>query len=111
MALQERPSGRVVVVDVSGPLDRHSGATVEPAAAVKRLIATDYKLILLNVAGLAMVDSMGLGAITQSYTPATRAGVAFKLLNATDRMRELLALTHLDRFFELAVFEDAELVG
>jgi len=111
MPLQERPYGRVVVVDVSGPLDRQSGATVELAGAVKRLIAADYKVILLNVAGLAMVDSIVLGAITQSYTTATRARVTFKLVNATDRMRELLAMTHLDRFIEVAVSEDAELGG
>ena len=111
MELRERPYGQAIVLDVHGPLNRESGATVELAMTVKRLIGTGYRLILLNVAELTMIDSVVLGAITQCHTSASRAGVKLKLLNPTDRMRELLAMTRLDRFIDLATSEEAELGG
>jgi anti-sigma B factor antagonist len=106
MQLHERPHGAIVVVDVRMPVDRESGATT--AIAVKRLVSSGYKTILLNVEELTVIDSVLLGAITQAYTTATRAGVTLKLLNVTDRLRELLVITKLDRFIEVAASEQSE---
>ena len=111
MDLRERVYGQTIVLDLHGPLTRESGATVELATTVKRLVADGYRVILLNVAELSMIDSIVLGTITQCHTSAARAGVTLKLLNPTDRLRELLAMTHLDRFIGVAVSEEAELGG
>jgi anti-sigma B factor antagonist len=108
MQLHERPHGAIVVVDVRMPVDRESGATTALAIAVKRLLSSGYKTILLNVEELTVIDSVLLGAITQAYTTATRAGVTLKLLNVTDRLRELLVITKLDRFIEVAASEQSE---
>jgi hypothetical protein len=48
---------------------------------------------------------------TLAHTTAIRAGVTLKLLNATDRLRELLVVTTLDRFIDVAASERAELGG
>jgi len=111
MELQERPYGAIVVVDVHLPIDRESGATTQLVLALKRPVSSGYTLILLNVAELTLIDSVLLGAITQAHTTATRLGVKLKLLNVSDRLRELLVITKLDRFIEVAASEEKELGG
>jgi len=110
--LHERPYGDVVVVDIRGPVKRESGGTTELVIALRRLVrSSNYKLILLNVEEVNDIDSMILGAITQAHTTAIRSGVGLKLLNVTARMRELLAITKLDRFIAIAESEQKELRG
>ena len=112
MELQERPYGNIVVVDIRGPLKRESGGTTELVIELRRLVrSTQYKTILLNVEELTNIDSVILGAITQAHTTAIRSGVALKLLNVTPRMRDLLAITKLDRFIAIAESEQKELGG
>jgi len=110
--LHERPYGDVVVVDIRGPVKRESGGTTELVIELRRLVrSSNYKLILLNVEEVNDIDSMILGAITQAHTTAIRSGVGLKLLNVTARMRELLAITKLDRFIAIAESEQKELRG
>ena len=100
MRLNERFLGGTVVVDIHGPVERESGDTVQLVAALKRLVMKGYKVVLLNVAELTAIDSILLGAIAQAHTSAIRSGAALKLVNVTDRLREQLAITKLDRFIE-----------
>jgi anti-anti-sigma factor len=109
MELTERPYGDTIVVDVRGPVDREGGATIELVATLKQLVVKGYKVVLLNVAELDTVDSVLLGAIAQAHTSAVRAGAALKLVNVTDRLKELLAMTKLDRFIQTAASEADEL--
>jgi len=110
--LQERTYGAIVVVDIHGAVKRESGGTTELVVALRRLVrSAQFRTILLNVEELNDVDSLMLGAITQAHTTAIRSGVTLKLLHVTDRLRELLALTKLDRFIAIAESEAKELGG
>lgn len=111
MRLHERPYGDTIVVDMQGPVDRESGATTELVATTKQLIARGYKVIVLNVAALDSIDSVMLGAIAQSHTSAIRAGATLKLVNVPERLKELLAMTRLNRFIRTIESEDEELEG
>jgi anti-anti-sigma factor len=107
--LRERPHGKTIVVDVRGAVDRESGETTRLAIALKHLVNAGYDVILLNVAELDTIDSVLLGAITQAHTTALRSGVKLKLLNVGRRLHNLLVLTKLDRFIEIAASEEQEL--
>jgi anti-sigma B factor antagonist len=110
--LHERAYGNTVVVDIRGPVKRESGGTTELVEALRGLVrSTNYKTILLNVEDLVDIDSVILGAITQAHTTAMRSGVDLRLLNVTARMRDLLALTKLDRFIAIVESEPKELGG
>ena len=111
MQIRERPYGDLIVVDLIGPVEREAGDTVQLVVTLKRFVTTGYKVVLLNVAELNNVDSVLLGAIAQAHTSALRSGAALKLLNVGDRLRELLAITKLDRFIETVTSEDKELEG
>jgi anti-anti-sigma factor len=109
MQLRERAYGDAIVVDVTGPVEREAGDTVQLVATLKRMVREGYQLVLLNVAGLQTVDSVLLGAIAQAHTSAVRSGASLKLVNVGDRLRELLALARLDRFIEIVESEEKEL--
>jgi len=99
---------RTIVVDVE-PIA--TGAPDRRAALADRLrtvIAQGYQLILLNVGDLTYCDSVTLGAIVQAYASAVRGGATLKLIHVTERFRQLLVMTKLDRIIEGAQPADAQ---
>ena len=71
-------------------------------SALRATLAHRKPFIILNVAEVAIVDSLWLGALLQGYTGAVRAGGSIKLLRASKRFHEL----KLDRVLE--AFESEE---
>src|SRR5262245_13909740 len=111
MQLRERPHGDAIVVDVVGPVEREAGDTVQLVLTVKRFVNEGFKLVLLNVAALSVVDSVVLGAIAQAHTSAIRSGTSLKLVNVGARFLKLLHMAGLDRFIEIVDSEEKELEG
>jgi len=89
--------GPTVVVDV---LDRGESEAARLRTTLRALMPQGYGCILLNLSQLTYLDSVLLGAIVQGYISATRVGAAVKLLHASHRVKELLAVTKLDRVLE-----------
>ena len=89
-----------VIVDVPCPVERESGDYAVLRDGVRRLLGEGCKLILVNVAQVTYGDSVLLGAIMQAYTSAIRQGATLKLLHVSERFRDLLAVTKLDRVIE-----------
>src|ERR671934_94609 len=52
------------------------------------------------VAGVAYIDSAGLGEVVRTYTTVSRQGGSLKLLNLTKRITDLLSITKLLTVFE-----------
>jgi anti-sigma B factor antagonist len=103
MTLSERQVGAVTILDVIGGLKVEDGAT-ELGAAVRRLLGQGRTKLLLNVAGVAFVDSAGLGALVQAYVSATREAGTVKLVNTPKRLQDLLVITKLSKV--LPMFDD-----
>ena len=107
MELHERANGQVVVIDVQGPIERNSEAQRRVLLERLRvLVDQGYTRILLNVAQVTYADSVLLSAVVQAYISAVRRGATLKLLNVTERFRDLLAITRLDTVLETAESED-----
>jgi anti-anti-sigma factor len=96
-----------VVVDVDGGLDRAETDALRLRETVRGLLSQGCKCILVNLAQATYVDSVLLGAIAQGYISAVRVGATVKLLHASRRVKELLAVTKLDRVLETVESEDA----
>ncbi|SPE27845.1 Anti-sigma factor antagonist [Candidatus Sulfopaludibacter sp. SbA3] len=60
--------------------------------------------ILLNFEDVTYVDSAGLGEMVSAYAALTRRGGILHLLNVSEHLAHLLALTRLDQLFD--VFDD-----
>jgi len=100
--LDDHLSDAGVVVDVRATTPGDLDAATILRDRLRVLAAKGYNVILLNVADVAYIDSVLLGAIVQAYVATIRSGGTLKLLNASKRVRDLLRVTKLDRLIETA---------
>jgi anti-sigma B factor antagonist len=92
--------GETAVVSCHGRLV--AGATEELYQEVKHLLP-HTKLVVVDLAELTYVDSVGLGTLVRLHTSARRLGCEFKLLHLGKQLRNVLKLTNL-----LSVFSQVE---
>jgi anti-anti-sigma factor len=101
MLLFERRQGETIVVDLRGPVDREKGDLRALLARLRSLANHGCTDITLNVEDLTEVDSVVLGAIAHAYISTSRAGATLRLQHASQSLRQLLAITKLDRVIEI----------
>ena len=58
-------------------------------------LISDSKRILLDLADVQWVDSMGLGALVRLHVVAKKNGCQLQLMNVSQRVKDLLILTNL----------------
>ena len=98
-----RESDGVTIVDLSGR------ASIGPNTdrlnhELRRLAAEGVRKILVNLAGLTMIDSSGIATIAGSYVSLVREGGILKLLRPSDRVREVLTVMRI--LNSIPTFED-----
>lgn len=97
--ISERQAGDVTILDLDGKITIGEGS-VSLRSAVRRLIEEGKKRILLNLSNVSYVDSSGIGELVSSYTTVNREGGQLKLLNLTQKIQDLLAITKLLTVFD-----------
>jgi anti-sigma B factor antagonist len=98
-----RQIDQVCVVDLSGKITIGEGAIVL-RKKIRELLESGQRHILLNLEGVAYLDSSGIGELVAGYKCADEKGGAVKLLNPSHRVCDLLQVTRLDEVF--ATFRD-----
>src|SRR5581483_1884672 len=98
VSLQE--ASGVTVVHLSGRLTMGEGSA-RLRDEMCRMIASGKKRIVLNLAGMAELDSAGIGLLVGLYATASRSGGQLKLSNLSKRVKDLLVLTKLYSVFEV----------
>jgi anti-sigma B factor antagonist len=93
MQIDERADGDVRVLELKGKVTLFEG--YELTDRVNSLVNLGHKRIFLNLAAVTYVDSGGLGEIGRSYRTVSRQGGSLKLLNLTERVKQLLSITKL----------------
>ena len=90
----ERIVGDVVVLDLRGwmTVAEESNAVAD---TVRRLVLDGRTRVLLNLAHVPFVDSLGIGDIVRAFTIAQRAGGMLKLCGVNARIRAVLVDTRL----------------
>ena len=106
--IRERQAGDVTILDLEGRITIGDG-NVSLRNAIRRLIQEGKKKILLNLAGVGYVDSSGIGELVSSYTTIGREKGQLKLLNLTQKIKELLVITKLLTVFDTYDDESAAL--
>jgi anti-sigma B factor antagonist len=101
--IAERQAGDVTILDMDGKVTIGEGS-VALRTTIRRLISEGKKNILLNLGGVGYVDSSGIGELVSSFSSVSREGGTLKLLNLTEKIQDLLAITKLLTVFD--VFED-----
>jgi anti-sigma B factor antagonist len=100
MQIEERMVGDVVVVQVKGDITLNQGSDILLKDKINSLLQQGRKKILLDLGGVAYVDSAGLGQLVQVKVTTGRNGANLKLLNITKRLKDLLVVTRLSTVFD-----------
>jgi anti-sigma B factor antagonist len=100
MQIDEQVSGDVMVVKVSGDITLNKGGDVILKDKINSLLQQGRKKLLLDLGGVAYVDSAGLGQLVQVKVTASRNQAELKLLNITKRLKDLLVVTRLSTVFD-----------
>lgn len=58
------------------------------------------KLVIVDLSKVTYIDSCGLGTLLATYISAKSAGCNLKLINLSQRIKELLHMTRLSTLFE-----------
>jgi anti-sigma B factor antagonist len=74
--------------------------------AIRELINTDHKKVLLNLSEVTYIDSAGIGELVSSLTSVASLGGSLKLLKPSKRVSDLLRLAKIYGVFE--VHDDEE---
>jgi anti-sigma B factor antagonist len=98
--IKERQAGDVVILDMDGKITIGEGS-VALRTAIRRLLEEGKKKILLNLAGVGYIDSSGIGELVSSYTAIGKENGQLKLLNLTQKLQDLLAITKLLTVFDV----------
>lgn len=107
--IKTRQSEDVTILDMDGKVTIGEGS-VALRSTIRGLLEEGRKKILLNLSGVGYIDSSGIGELVASFTAINKEGGQLKLLNLTQKLQDLLAITKLLTVFD--VYEtEAEALG
>jgi len=98
--IHERRERDVAVLDLKGRI-RISGGTLALHKSIRCLVDEGKSKILLNLAGVTHIDSMGLGELISSYVTVNHAGGKIKLVHLTERLQDIMTITKLLTVFDV----------
>ena len=98
--ISERQAGDVTILDMDGKVTIGEGS-VALRNTIRRLLGEGKKKILLNLGSVSYVDSSGIGELVSSFTAVNKEDGTLKLLNLTQKIQDLLAITKLLTVFDV----------
>ncbi len=98
--ITERQAGDITILDMNGKVTLGEGS-VALRTAIRRLLGEGKKKILLNLGSVGYVDSSGIGELVSSFTAVNKENGSLKLLNLTQKIQDLLAITKLLTVFDV----------
>src|SRR4030095_518733 len=104
--ISERQAGDVTILDLNGKVTIGEGS-VALRTTIRRLLGEGKKKILLNLGGVGYIDSSGIGELVSSYTAVNKENGNLKLLNLTQKIKDLLRIYKLLTVFD-AYDDEAE---
>lgn len=105
MKIGKRKNGEVTVLDLKGKILIGEGID-ELRKNIDSVLVENEPKLLLNFEGVPYLDSTGLGEVVRSYTSVKNKGGVVKIVNLTNKVKDLLSVTKLITVFE--TFEDEE---
>jgi anti-sigma B factor antagonist len=106
MKIRQREIGEVVVLDVNGKI--MGGPDSEAVqATIDALVESGKRKVLVNLENVSWINSTGLGILIAGFSSLQKSGGKLKLVNVSQRIESLLAVTKLSTIFESFQQEDA----
>ena len=105
MKIEKRKKGDVVILDLKGKILIGDGIDVL-RDSINSTVSEKETRVLLNFSEVPYLDSTGLGEVVRSYTSIKKAGGTVKIVNLTNKVKDLLSVTKLLTVFD--TFEDED---
>lgn len=101
MKIERKSEGKhAVVLSLAGTIQ--GGPDAEHLqTAIRDLVAEGRPHVLLDLQGVTWISSTGLGILIGGHTSLRRAGGSLKIVNLTERVESLFAVTKLNLVFEV----------
>ncbi|MCS6884067.1 MAG: STAS domain-containing protein [Acidobacteriota bacterium] len=106
VTFRERENSGVHIIDVVGRITLGSG-NQELRERVNAALDAGKTKIILNLGEVSYLDSSGVGTLVGCFTSAQNRGATLKLINLTNKIRDLLAITKLLTVFDVYDSEEA----
>lgn len=100
MQIDEKVSGGVVVITITGDITLNQGGDVLLKDKVQSLLQQGHRKLVLDLGGVSYVDSAGLGQLVQIHATTKSHGGSLRLANVTKRLKDLLVVTKLVTVFD-----------
>ena len=97
LKVHTRKLGNVAVVSVQGRIVNGETASLRQVVDSQSRVNT----VLLDLSRVSTIDASGLGLMLQMREEAQSRGMRFKLMNVTNLVSRVLAVTKLDSVFEI----------
>lgn len=96
---QVRWQGRAAIVELAGEIDLHQAPAVHKAL----LGACEKKptQLVIDMLEVSYLDSSGIGVLVEVFRRMNASGGQFKLSGVGQRVRSVLEITRLDKFFKM----------
>lgn len=99
LKIEPERRGPVMVVRLIGSADMH--ASEELGERLTELLEDDTEQMVLDLARLDFINSIGLGGIIAAHLRCTRQGATVKLVHPQPAIRDILAITKLTRLLPI----------
>jgi anti-sigma B factor antagonist len=97
--IKVRTLDAITILDLHGPL-----AAGQEDAALRKAIRVAFEggatTVILNMAGVAAIDSSGVAALASGHMTAANRGGRLKLSNLTQKLRDVFVIMRLHTVFE-----------
>lgn len=93
-------TSRTLTLRVSGELDHHSVYPIREEAD-RELAIRRPKMLVLDLSGIAFMDSSGLGYILGRYGKAQTLGASMEVIGASTQIMRILALAGADKLIKI----------
>jgi anti-sigma B factor antagonist len=105
MKIGKRKKNDVLILDLKGKILIGEGIE-DLREAINTAVKEKETKLLLNFADVPYLDSTGLGEVVRAYTSVKKEGGVVKIINLTNKVRDLLSVTKLITVFETFEEED-----
>ncbi len=110
MDVTVRKIGNISILDLKGPL-KIGEAEQKFREQVKSLMDSGERNFAVNLAGVPMLDSSGIGTFVRTHKMLKELGGKLILFAPTKMVRQTLKMVGLERFFGLYEDEASALAG
>lgn len=100
LRIEEREFNGVTVLELAGRITLGDESS-RIRTKIKELLEKGKTRLVLDMANVTHIDSMGLGTLVSGYTSAHTQGATLKLANLTKNFSELLSITKLLTIFDV----------